>query len=332
MRSIRLFTDPSALRFGGKHPLKRVLQAGALALPLLFASGTVEIRRPVDMTAIQPNTHKMIRDVRALSALSRNPAHLEQLNLAADYIRHEWEKLGLTVTEQPFTFQGKPFKNVMVSFGPPNAERVIIGAHYDVLHDKPGADDNASGVAGLLELSRLLVAHPQKLTKRLDLVAYTLEEMYPEALGSRVHAQQLVANNIPVRGMISLEMIGYYRDTPNSQAYPVKPMQWVYPSKGNFIAVVGYGKALPWIQKTQAAFRHYSTLPACKLYLPLKGFSVDRSDHSNYADVGIPALMVTDTANFRNPNYHRATDTIETLDFQRMGEVVKAMFGLVSDL
>jgi Zn-dependent M28 family amino/carboxypeptidase len=271
----------------------------------------------------------LVRDVEAMTQLLRNPAHLHELNQAADYIRKEWEKLGLTVTEQPFMFQGKPFKNLIVSLGPAEAERLVIGAHHDVNGDQPGADDNASGVAGMLELTRLLVKHQPTLKNRIDLVAYTLEEQYPDSIGSKVHAQSLKQQGIPVRGMISIEMIGYYSDQPYSQNFPSKLLKWIYPTTGNFIGLIGYGNAFNWLREVQSAFQN-TTLPARKLYVPFNMLGVDRSDHSNFTRQGIPALMITDTSNFRNPNYHQASDTIGTLDFNRMAEVVKGLYNLLT--
>lgn len=284
---------------------------------------------PVSSASVAPSPKRLHQDVATLVQWLRNPEHMDELNQSADYIKGQWEKLGLTVTEQKFRLGDKEFRNLMVSFGPQNAPRFIVGAHYDVFKDQPGADDNASGVAGLLELSRLLAEHKPPLKTRLDLVAYTLEEPPYSTYGSQIHAQSLLKAKVPLKGMISLEMIGYYSDKPNSQHFPSKVMRWFYPDKGNFIALVGYGKALGLLNKTQQAFKQFSTLPARKLYMPINLFGMDRSDHNHFANAGIPAIMVTDTAEHRNFNYHKTSDTIYTLDFPKMAEVVKGVYNLV---
>jgi hypothetical protein len=285
--------------------------------------------QPVSMAPqLQPDAARMRHDVTQLTRWLRNPEHLDQLNKAVSYIRREWQAMGLTVTEQPVYHAGKSYKNLIVSFGPPDASRFIIGAHYDTVCKSPGADDNASGVSGLLELARLLVQRQPVLSHRVDLVAYTLEEL-PESPGSTTHARQMIRDGIPVKGMISLEMIGYYSDKPQSQTYPSVFLKPLYPSVGNFIAVVGYGPSWGLIQKTKQAFQRHSALPVHSLYIPVNMLGLDRSDHAPYANMGIPALMITDTSNFRNPHYHARTDTVKTLDFQRMTEVVKAVYSLL---
>lgn len=281
---------------------------------------------------MQVDPQRLRNDVTVLTRLLRNPEHMDQLNQAADHIKSEWQKLGLQVEEQPFQVNGRTFRNLVVSFGPPDAERFIIGAHYDVVGDQPGADDNASGVAGMLELSRLMSKNKPKLTKRLDLVAYTLEEQPYAVLGSRMHAQKMIDEKIPVKGMISLEMIGYYSDQKGSQTFPSKIMSWFYPDKANFIALVGYGKSFGIMRRTGKAFSQFSSIAAKKLYIPVNRFGMDRSDHSPYANAGIPAFMITDTAEFRNKNYHQVTDTIHTLNFDKMAEVVKGVYGMAQGL
>lgn len=294
-------------------------------MPRFAASGKI-----VGQPEIQPQTQRLYRDVAYLTRLLRNPEHMDQLNQSADYIKAQWEKLGLSVKEQRFQVNGKTFRNLIVSIGPHTRERFVIGAHYDVYRDQPGADDNASGVAGLLELTRLLLENRPPLKTRLDLVAYTLEEQPYATLGSQMHVDQLLQDNIPVKGMISLEMIGYFSDQPNSQNFPSKLMKWLYPNKGNFIAAVGFGKSLGLFRKTARAFKRFSQMPLRSLWLPIRRFGVDRSDHYPFAQAGIPALMLTDTAEFRNQNYHQKTDTIYTLNFDKMAHVVKGVYGLVS--
>lgn len=283
--------------------------------------------------AQMPDKKRLYDDVKALTQYMRHSENLAALNQAADYIKGEWTKLGLAVTEQPFLLNGKMYRNLVVSFGPKEGERFIVGAHYDVQGSQPGADDNASGVAGLLEISRLLKKHQPVLKTRLDLVAFTLEEYPNPTKGSEVYAQSMVSGKVPVKGMISLEMIGYFSDEKGSQQYPVESMKALYPDRGNFIGVVGYGaKAMGLVQETQTAMKKHGAVPVHSIYSPVNAMGLDRSDHKRFTDVGIPAVMVTDTANFRNFNYHQVTDTIETLNFEKMAEVVKAVYGMVANL
>ena len=174
----------------------------------------------------------------------RDYGHPHNLDRVAAYIRQEFERAGGKVSEQPFQVRGVTYRNVSAFFGPETPERVVIGAHYDAAGPLPAADDNASGVTGLIELAHLLGQSSRQapLKTSVELVAYTLEEppFFATAnMGSAVHARSLREQKVPVRLMLSLEMIGYFSDAPNSQRYPVAAMKLMYPSVGNFIVVVG---------------------------------------------------------------------------------------------
>ncbi|MBY0403551.1 MAG: M28 family peptidase, partial [Cyanobacteria bacterium] len=268
----------------------------------------------------QADSSKLKNHVQALSKFFRHSENLKALNLAADYIKKEWTAQGYTVTEDAFKLNGKNYKNMVVSYGPPDAPRFIVGAHYDVQGNQPGADDNASGVAGILELGRLLKQNKPTLTKRIDLVAFTLEEQPNPTMGSTVHANRLKKAGIPVSGMISLEMIGYFSDEPKSQNYPIPTMAAQYPDQGNFIGLIGYKNSFELIQKSQTLFKKGTQLPSHTIYSPINAYGLDRSDHSSFVNTGVPAIMVTDTANFRNNNYHQPSDTWDTLNYNKMSE------------
>jgi hypothetical protein len=263
----------------------------------------------------------------------RNHQHTDALNQVATYIRSEFEQLNGQVQEQVYTVAGKEYRNVILSVGPADAPRLVVGAHYDVCEDQPGADDNASGVAGLLELARLLDNHT--LPFRIDLVAYTLEEppyFRTEHMGSYIHASSLTEQQVKVMGMISLEMIGYFKDEKGTQRYPLAPMKLLYGSRGNYIAIVqrfgngSFGRGMLLNYKKAA------TLLVKSLRAPAFVTGVDFSDHLNYWHFGFDALMITDTSFYRNSNYHQPTDTIYTLDFKRMGQVVDAVYKSILNL
>lgn len=273
--------------------------------------------------------------VQALSErfVPRDHAHPQNLDRAAAYIRAEIERAGGTVTEQLFSVAGNTYRNVIAAYGPVSGERIVVGAHYDSAGPLPAADDNASGVAGLIELAYLLQA--AKLPMRVELVAYSLEEppwFGSEHMGSAVHAKSLRAANVRVRAMFSLEMIGYFTDAPGSQRFPLEALRLLYPSEGNFIAVVGKLGQGSTVRAIERAMRRASPLPVHSIAAPRSLPGVELSDHASYWDVGYRAVMITDTAFFRNPNYHTAQDTADTLDYARMAMVVRGVHAAVLSL
>jgi Zn-dependent M28 family amino/carboxypeptidase len=261
---------------------------------------------------------------------ARQYLNLASLNKAADYIKAEFEKLGGAVTEQKYQAEDQEYRNIILSFGPPDSERLVVGAHYDVCGEQPGADDNASAVAGLLETARLLQPQAATLQRRIDFVAYSLEEppfFGTEYMGSAVHAQSLHAENARVRAMLCYEMIGYFSDAPNSQQFPDAALAALYPSTGNFIIVVGKQGQESLTQRVQALMQANSTIDVQRINLPTGQPLAGLSDHRNYWHYGYEAVMINDTSFLRNPHYHEATDTIDTLDFERMAQVVNGVVG-----
>jgi Zn-dependent M28 family amino/carboxypeptidase len=287
------------------------------------------------MPADQSRLHA---DVAFLTNLhpARNCHNLESLNKAADYIKGAFEKLHCLVSEQPFTADGRRYRNIIASFGPPDGARIIVGAHYDVCGDQPGADDNASAVAGLLETARLLHLHPLQLRHRIDFVAYPNEEppyFATEHMGSAVHAKSLHAAKVTVHAMLCYEMIGYFSDKPGSQNFPNEALAKMYPSTGNFIVVVGKSGQEQFTQHVQQLMKpHAGTLDVQRINLPEGMGLAGLSDHRNYWTYGYDAVMINDTAFLRNPNYHQPTDTIDTLDFTRMAQVVDGVYGVLLTL
>ena len=274
-------------------------------------------------------------DVRELSEklLPRDQTHPSNLDRTAAYIRARLAETGGRLSEQPFTISGNTYRNVICSFGPQSNERIIVGAHYDSYHEYAAADDNASGVAGLIELARLL-SHTN-LPLQVDLVAYTLEEppyFGTAHMGSVMHAQSLLKDGVKVKAMLSLEMIGYFSDAPDSQSFPLSLLRAFYPSRGNFIAVVGSLGEGGMARRVKRAMIGSSSLPVYSISAPRFVPGIDFSDHLSYWKAGYAALMITDTAFYRNHNYHTANDTAEKLDYQRMAMVVAGVYGAVIDL
>jgi hypothetical protein len=253
--------------------------------------------------------------------------HPAQLEKTAGDIEAIFKKYADSVVYQPYEVEGRVFKNVIASFGTGNKERIIVGAHYDACGEQPGADDNASGVTGLLELARLLKG--KNLKHRIDLVAYCTEEppyFGSENMGSAVHAKYMKDNKVAVKGMISLEMLGYFKDARRTQAYPFKILSLFYGTRGNYITAVrkfGSGK---FARKFSRKFKHKSKVKA-KRFAGLGSLvGIDLSDHLYYWQYGFSALMITDTSWYRNHNYHLPSDSMETLDIPRMTKVIDAVF------
>jgi len=259
---------------------------------------------------------------------ARNHANIDSLNKAATFIKDKFIEYGYDTVEQVYSINDREYKNIIASFGPETAPRFIVGAHYDVYGDQPGADDNASGIAGMLELARLCRVYRPDLNYRVDFVAYTLEEppfFRTEAMGSYMHAKWLHDNKIEILGMVSLEMIGYFTDAPGSQEYPLFFMKMFYPSTGSFIAVVGNYKSSQLIRYFKDILK-LTSIDVESLKAPSYLTGADFSDHMNYWKFDYDAIMITDTSFYRNHNYHEVTDTIDTLDFEKMAEVVKGVY------
>lgn len=291
--------------------------------------------QPQTAQTISVDPARLETDVRELSEqlVPRDQTHPSNLDRTAAYIRARLAESGGRLSEQPFNISGNTYRNVICSFGPQSNERIIVGAHYDSYHEYPAADDNASGVAGLIELARLLSR--TNLPLQVDLVAYTLEEppYFGSAhMGSVMHAQSLREAGIKVKAMFSLEMIGYFSDASDSQSFPVSLLRAFYPSRGNFIAVISSLGEGAMARRVKRAMIGSSSLPVYSISAPRFVPGIDFSDHLSYWKAGYDALMITDTAFYRNHNYHTANDTAEKLDYRRMAMVVAGVYGAVIDL
>lgn len=257
----------------------------------------------------------------------RTHKNITLLNKTADYIFSVFAMYADTVFFQEYNVDGKIYKNIIGAFATQSVSRIIVGAHYDVCHEQEGADDNASGVVGLLELARLLQHKP--LSHRIDLVAYSLEEppyFRTNNMGSYVHAQSLSTQRVPVAGMVSLEMIGYFNDQKKTQDYPIGALSLFYGTKGNYITLVKKWGSGKFSRHFCSLFKNTKTLRTKTFSGPKSLSGIDFSDHLNYWRFGYSALMITDTAFYRNKNYHQHTDTLDTLDLARMAKVVDGVF------
>ncbi len=287
-----------------------------------FSSSPKKLSRLCDTSRIRADLEMLTN-----TPAPRNYKNTAVLDSIAGNIALRFSQTTPRVYEQAFVVKGKTYKNIIASFGPENAARIIVGAHYDVCGNQDGADDNASGVAGLLELARLL--QDSTLHYRIDLVAYTLEEppfFNTAQMGSYIHAKSLHDSGIAVKGMVSLEMLGYYSEEEDSQGYPLFPLKWIYGSKGNYITVVQKSFRGAFVKQFREHSFETNSIAIKSFRAPSFLGGVDLSDHKNYWTFGYSAVMVTNTAFFRNHNYHEPSDKLQTLDIGKMGLAVDGVF------
>lgn len=260
--------------------------------------------------------------------------HYEALRTAAEYLKQQFRQMGYPTTTQEFHIGDLPVENIIATNkGRQYPEQIIvIGAHYDTHENTPGANDNGSGIASLMEIARLLKDFQSKRTIRF--VAFTNEEppfFHTEQMGSAQYASACKENNDHIIGMISLETMGYFSDEPDSQHYPshVAPL---YPSKGNFIAFVSDLSSAKFLKKTVGLFRQKCHFPSEGAALPSALPGIGWSDHWSFWQNGYPAIMVTDTAVFRYPHYHMIDDTPDKLSFGHLARITIGLSDVVKAL
>lgn len=253
----------------------------------------------------------------------RHYGQRDALDKAAEYIEKSFLDMGLNPVSE--IYSDKLYRNIVVNiYGRQRRDEIIIiGAHYDTVWLSPGADDNASGVAALLEIARGL--RQQRFPKTIRFVAFANEE-WPffgrDNMGSRVSAKHSYDRNEIISGMISLEMLGYYSSESNSQVYP-KPLSYFYPHQANFIAFVSNFSSRDLLHDVIREFRNSNRFPSEGLISPqFLVPDIRRSDNSSFWSYGYPAIMVTDTSNYRNRKYHTVGDLHRTLDYESMARVV----------
>lgn len=320
--------------------LRRILKALLIAIPLLWAIFFWILRNPfykpsVAVTSdIRIDAALLEKHVRFLSELKPNRSyeHEESLIKARDYIVEQFKEAGFTEVElQEVKTKLRTYHNVIVRFGiNANKDVLVVGAHYDAAEvDNPGADDNASGVAGLIELARAFKRLNPKIEIPIEFVAYTLEEppfFEGPLMGSVIHADSLKAKGKNVPLMLSLEMIGYFSDEFLSQSFTMPLLYGFYPWTGNYVGVVGRLEDRATQAKVKSAMIANSSLPIYSISAPSFMPGIYYSDHSSYWRHDWPAVMITDTAFLRNHEYHKIGDTADRLNYIKMSEVVRGAY------
>lgn len=326
----------------------RIVVLFAMAVAFWVAMIVQPMVRPIASEASPADPARLRAHVKYLSedVFPRSGDRIDTTERTVRYIRDAFAASGADVSTQDVMVDGIAYKNVIARFGPAVGETIVVGAHYDSHGDEaagarhpegfsadthtPGADDNASGVAGLLELAAMLGRRPP--SRPVELVAYALEEppyFRTPHMGSVWHARSLAAADRDVALMLSLEMIGFFSDKPDSQRFPAPGMRYLYSDRGDFIALVGRFGDFAQMRRAKALMSGASPLPVHSINAPTLLPGIDFSDHRSYWPHGYPAIMVTDTAFFRNANYHQAGDRYDTLDYRRMALAVQSVCALV---
>lgn len=252
----------------------------------------------------------------------------QNLAAASKFIQKKFRDLGYEVTLQTYTADGLAVENIIAEKkGNKRVDEIlVVGAHYDTVVGTPGADDNASGVAVLLELAR--IHSKSEFARTVRFVAFTLEEppyFKSSAMGSRIYARSLKQKKEKVVGMICLESVGYYSQEKHSQSFPLPFFGFFYPTTGNFITVVGNLSSRKLARIVAGTLKSKSEIPVEIFTGPSLVMGVDWSDHASFWEQGVPAVMLTDTALFRNPHYHAPTDRAETLDYSKIAELTRGL-------
>lgn len=328
------------------RPRRLIARVARIALVLLVVFGLVwgfGIRMPGKniTTAAQLSAEEIVlraelaADVQTLAGEigERNLLRRAQLNAAADFIEASFSRAGLQPRRETYEVDGRACHNIEAEMRGARPEIVVIGAHYDSVFGSPGANDNGSGVAAMLALARRFAGRPAAQTMRF--VAFVNEEppfFQTEQMGSLVYARRCKARGDQISAMISLETIGYFSDAPGSQTYPSLGIRPFYPSTGNFIGFVGNIRSRALLHRAIRLFRQQAKLPSQGGALPSFIPGVGWSDQWAFWQCGYPAFMITDTAPFRYPHYHEATDTPDKLDYDRFALVVSGVEKMIEEL
>jgi hypothetical protein len=278
------------------------------------------------------------RHIATIAARPHNIEHYDELEKVALYLQATLKSYGYAVGRQEYVADGKTVRNIDVVIEPSaatvNPEVIVVGAHYDSAEDAPGANDNGSGTAVVLELARLLADLQGKSGKRIHLVLFVNEEppyFQTDDMGSLRYAKLLAERKERVTAMFSLETLGYYSGEPGSQRYPA-PFGVMFPDRGDFVSFVGLLNSRPLVQDAMRSFRAHTSFPSIGGVAPGAIPGIDWSDHWAFAEHGFQAIMITDTAIFRYPHYHKRTDTPDKVDNERLARVTKGIERVVRDL
>lgn len=256
----------------------------------------------------------------------RHYKNREELQRVSAWIKEQMRLFGIPCQYQNYAVNGLGYRNVVCTLTTGHSDKIIVGAHYDVFGEQQGADDNASGVAGVIETARILVQQKSQLAHNVEFVFYTLQEppfFKTEQMGSFVHAKSIQAQKDHIRGVYILEMIGFY-DENLVQEYPAG-LKWVYPQHANFIAAVSNIQSYDLSAKYCESMRILDRLECQRLVAPSFIAGMEFSDQLNYWKLDIPAMMITDTGHFRNKHNHSATDTLKTLNIAKMANVIDGL-------
>lgn len=264
---------------------------------------------------------------------------LDSLRPAAHYIHRQLTKAVQTIEKKPtyqafWTVGGGRFSNIILRLGPTTAATVVIGAHYDTRYAFPGADNNASGIAALIELARALAVIEKDLPIQVELVIYALAEgsvLGTKEMGSFKHAAMLKQNNTEVKLMISVDSIGYFTSQDDSQQYPFSFMKLIYPNQGNFINISTHLEDFQLLRQVKKSFKKITNLSVYSVTAPEIFPNIANSDHISYWKHDFPALLISDTTVYRNKNYNTASDSAEKLNYAEMAKVVQGLYQVVID-
>lgn len=311
--------------------------AGVMVYAVVFPRQPVRGTLPALTPAERQLAGRMRRHIGTIASVPHNMAHFAALEDAAGAIEETLTSFGLRPTAQEFEVLGRRVRNIEVVIGPATERRdvpcYVVGAHYDSPDDSPGANDNGTGVAALLEIARALATLKPQQT-RLRLVFFVNEEApwgKTEAMGSWQYARRLNQHCERVEGMIALETIGYFSDKPGSQRFP-PPFGMIYPDTGNFVAFVALPGARRFLRAAIGSFRAHTRFPSVGGLAPGFISGIDLSDHWAFHQFGYPALMVTDSAPFRNPYYHELDDLPENVDYENLARVTTGLERMLRDL
>lgn len=272
----------------------------------------------MDPGSPRSDRHRLYEHVRLLTSIRpyRNHKNIQSLRVAADHIEEQFQSAGLATGRQTWEARNNTYENVIASFQPEREHRLIVGAHYDVYKEQPGADDNASGVVGLLELGHMLQTHKGHIPYGIELVAFCLEEppfFRTKQMGSYIHAKSMHEQGRAVLGMISLEMIGYFGDP----RIPTDPGT-------HFLIVSGIERYMDFNRKVAGLLRRNKHMGARMVSFKDDHKNNGASDHRNYWQFGYPGVMLIGTDGYPNPHYHKPSDTFDTLHYSAFAQAVNS--------